>query len=104
LLILYRNVLRQPLDRPDEALRARKPKRLPTVLTKEEALRVIGYVAGPCTLMAKLLYGTDLRLMECLRLRVKDIDFAQHQTPDLAKGYGSVYLPFALERKYPYAG
>jgi integrase len=49
LLFLYRNVLRQPLDRPVEALRARKPKRLPTVLTKEEALRVIGYVSGPCT-------------------------------------------------------
>jgi hypothetical protein len=58
LLFLYRNVLRQPLDRPVEALRARKPKRLPTVLTKEEALRVIGYVSGPCTLMAKLLYGS----------------------------------------------
>jgi integron integrase len=139
LLFLYRDVLRQPVDRPIDAIRARKPKRLPTVLTKEEALRVIGYVPGPYALMAKLLYGTGLRLMECLRLRVKDIDFAQHQIvvrdgkgmedrmtmlpaslvvplqehlarvkhlheQDLAKGYGSVYLPFALERKDPRAG
>jgi integron integrase len=139
LLFLYRDVLRQSLDRPIDAIRARKPKRLPTVLTKEEALRVIGYVSGPYELMAKLLYGTGLRLMECLRLRVKDIDFAQHQivvrdgkgmedrvtmlpaslvvplqehlarvkrlhAQDLTKGYGSVYLPFALERKYPRAG
>jgi integrase len=109
------------------------------VLTKEEALRVIGYVLGPYALMAKLLYGTGLRLMECLRLRVKDLDFAQQQivvrdgkgmdnrvtmlpaslvvplqehlsrvqcihAQDLAKGYGSVYLPSAQERKFPRAG
>ena len=49
------------------------------MLTKEEAFRVIGYVPGPYALMAKLLYGTGLRLMECLRLRVKDIVFAQQQ-------------------------
>jgi integron integrase len=139
LLFLYRDVLRQSLDRPIDAIRARKPKRLPTVLTKEEALRVIGYVSGPYELMAKLLYGTGLRLMKCLRLRVKDIDFAQHQivvrdgkgmearvtmlpaslavslqehlarvkplhAKDLTTGYGSAYLPFALERKYPRAG
>jgi integron integrase len=139
LLFLYRDVLRQPLDLPIDAIRARKPKRLPTVLTKEEALKVLEYVSGPQALMARLLYGAGLRLMECLRLRVKDIDFAQHQivvrdgkgmndrvtmlpgslifplqqhfarakrlhAQDLAKGYGSVYLPFALERKYPRAG
>ena len=79
LLFLYRDVLTQPVDRPIDAIRARKPKRVPTVLTKEEAFRVIGYVPGPYALMAKLLYGTGLRLMECLRLRVKDIVFAQQQ-------------------------
>jgi integrase len=79
LLFLYRDVLRQSVDRPIDAIHARKPKRLPTVLTKEKALRVIGYVPGSYALRAKLLYGIGLRLMECLRLRVKDIDFAQHQ-------------------------
>jgi integrase len=79
LLFLYRDVLRQPLDRPIDAIRARKPTRVPTVLTKEEALQVIGSVSGTHELMGKLLYGTGLRLMECLRLRVKDLDFAQQQ-------------------------
>jgi integrase len=79
LLFLYRDVLRQPLDGPIDAIRARKPKRLPTVLTKEEALQVIGALSGTYALMAKVLYGTGLRLMECLQLRVKDLDFAQQQ-------------------------
>ncbi len=138
LLLLYRNVLNKDLDFPIDSVRAKRPKRLPTVLTKEEVGKVIGCLSGIPQLMAKLLYGSSLRLMECVRLRVKDIDFAQHQvivrdgkgmedrvtmlpaslvTPlkehlqrvkrlhekDLAKGYGSVYLPFALERKYPNA-
>ena len=62
-----------------DALRAKKPKRLPTVLTRDETLRVLGGMKGVHQLMAKLLYGSGLRLMECVRLRVKDIDFAQHQ-------------------------
>ncbi len=77
LLFLYRDVLRHPLDGPIDAIRARKPKRVPTVLTKEETLQVIGTLSGTYALMAKLLYGTGMRLMECLRLRVKDLDFAQ---------------------------
>jgi len=52
---------------------------LPTVLTKEEALRVIGSLSGTYLLMAQLLYGSGLRLMERVRLRVKDVDFAQRQ-------------------------
>jgi integron integrase len=79
LLFLYRDVLKTPLDIPIDAIRAKKPKRLPTVLTKEETLRVIARLSGTQQLMAKLLYGGGLRLMECLRLRVKDLDFAQHQ-------------------------
>ena len=79
LLFLYRDVLRQPLDGPIDPIRARKAKRVPTVLTKEEVLQVIGALSGTHQLMAKLLYGTGLRLMECLRLRVKDLDFAQQQ-------------------------
>ncbi|HXH13343.1 MAG TPA: integron integrase [Alphaproteobacteria bacterium] len=79
LLFLYRNVLNTPLDLRIEAIRAKKPKRLPAVLTKEETLTVIERLSGTPRLMAKLLYGSGLRLMECLRLRVKDLDFAQRQ-------------------------
>jgi site-specific recombinase XerD len=79
LLFLYRDVLRQELDYPIDAIRAKKPHRLPVVLTKIETLKVIRYLSGPHQLTAKLLYGSGLRLMECVRLRVQDIDFAQHQ-------------------------
>jgi integron integrase len=138
ILFLYREVLNRELEGPIDALHAKKPKRLPTVLTREEVLKVLGYLSRPHQLMAKLLYGSGLRLMECLRLRIKDLDFAQRQIivrdgkgmkdrvtmlpevlipslqehlrhvkhtheADLAQGYGSVYLPFALERKYPNA-
>jgi integron integrase len=77
LLFLYRHVLNTPLDLTIDAVRAKQPKRLPTVLTKEEALNVIEHLKGTPQLMAKLLFGGGLRLMECLRLRVKDLDFAQ---------------------------
>jgi hypothetical protein len=79
LLFLYRGVLNMPLDLPIDAMRAKKPKRLPTVLTKEETLNVIERLSGTQRLMAKLLFGGGLRLMECRRLRVKDLDFAQRQ-------------------------
>jgi integron integrase len=74
LLFLYREVLHQDLG-PIDALRAKRPRRLPTVLTREETLRLIGCLSGTHQLMAKLLYGSGLRLMDCLRLRVKDLDF-----------------------------
>jgi site-specific recombinase XerD len=77
LLFLYQHVLHQEIGSVD-AVRARKPKRLPTVLTKAEALRVINAMAGVPQLMAKLLYGSGLRALECGRLRVKDVDFAQY--------------------------
>jgi len=137
LLFLYKAVLRQEIGSVD-AVRARKPKRLPTVLTKPEALRVMHAMTGVSQLMAQLLYGSGMRALECLRLRVKDVDFAQHlllvrdgkgekdritmlpdhvvaplqeqlrrvkqvHATDLADGYGAVYLPYALERKYPNA-
>jgi len=138
LLFLYREVLHKELDGPIDALHAKKPKRLPTVLTKEEAHRVFDRLSGVNLLMAKLLYGSGLRLMECLRLRVKDLDFdyrtvtvrdgkgeqdrvtilpeslvvplqdhlhivQRTHEEDLAQGHGAVYLPYALERKYPNA-
>lgn len=77
LLFLYRDVLGQDLDFSIQAVRARKPKRLPTVLTPEEVQAVLRHLTSIHLLMAQLLYGSGLRLMECLRLRVKDLDFAQ---------------------------
>jgi len=118
---------------------AHKPKRLPTVLSQEEVKRVLRQMSGMTKIMASLLYGAGLRLSECLNVRVKDIDFDQHQIivrsgkgekdrttilpksliPDLKKqiervkrlheqdlkaGFDSIYLPYALEKKYPNAG
>jgi integron integrase len=77
ILFLYREVLGIEMKSVD-AVRARKPKRLPTVLTRSEAMRVINAMTGTPQLMAKLLYGSGLRLLECVRLRVKDVDFEQH--------------------------
>lgn len=77
LLFLYREVLHKELERPIKSLRAQRPKRLPTVLTRKEVRRVIGHLSGTHQLMTKSLYGSGLRLMECVRLRVKDLDFAQ---------------------------
>jgi integron integrase len=139
LLFLYRQVLEQDLPEKIDATRAKGPKRLPTVMTREESLKVINSLSGTHQLMAKILYGSGLRLMECVRLRVKDIDFAMNQIlvrnakgmkdrvtllpesmkpalkehldrtnrlhlSDLSAGYGGVYLPHALARKYPNAG
>jgi integron integrase len=138
LLFLYREVLGIPIDAPRDVVAARTPHRLPIVLTKDEVRQVLAMLSGEYRLMAQLLYGSGLRLMECLRLRVKDLDFAQGQLivrdgkgmhdritmlpqaliaplqdqlrlvrrtheEDLSRGYGAVYLPFALERKYPQA-
>lgn len=133
ILFLYRDVLLMPVADRIEAVRSRKPKRLPTVLGKEEVGRLINSMEGT---MAKLLYGSGLRLMEVIRLRVQDLDCANKQLmvrdgkgnkdratllpdpvhlplknhlervkalhdKDLQDGYGSVYLPEALARKYP---
>jgi integron integrase len=78
LRFLYRQVLNQPLNLRIEAVRASKPARLPTVMTREETQRVLLCLSGIPKLMAQLLYGSGLRLSECTELRVKDIDFAQH--------------------------
>lgn len=73
LLFLYREVLHQDLD-PILISTAKRPERLPTVLTPDETRRLLDQVSEPYKLMAQLLYGSGLRLMECVRLRVKDID------------------------------
>jgi integron integrase len=79
LLFLYRHVLKREIRDLGEVIRARKPKRLPIVLTREEVKAVISQLTGDNWLMASLLYGTGLRLMECLRLRVQDIDFERNE-------------------------
>lgn len=75
LLFLYREILGIQLPWLDNVIRAKKPQRLPTVLSKNEVSRVLERMDGNYGLMARLLYGTGMRLMECCRLRVKDIDF-----------------------------
>lgn len=138
ILFLYQKVLEIKLDWLEDVVRARRPKRLPVVLSRDEVARLLNTLQGIPQLIARLMYGTGLRLMEALRLRVKDIDFTHRQVvvragkgdkdrytvlpealieplrahllkvqalhqSDLANGYGSVQLPFALARKYPNA-
>ena len=79
LLFLYREVLEQPLPWLDQVQKARKPARLPVVFTRDEVRLVLARLDGTKWLMASLLYGSGLRLMECLRLRVKDVDFGANQ-------------------------
>jgi integron integrase len=138
LVFLYKHVLEQPLEGRINAIRAAPRQNLPVVLTREEVSRVLAYLDGIPQLVVKLLYGSGLRIMEAVRLRVKDVDFELKEIlvrsgkgdkdrvttfstrlipflqahidgvkllheEDLAQGYGDVYLPYALERKYPSA-
>lgn len=138
LLFLYREVLQQPLQWLDGIQRASKPQRLPVVLTRSQVSLVLGQLKGSAWLMASLLYGGGLRLMECTRLRIKDVDFERRELlvregkggkdrrtilpaallaplraqveaalgvhrADLAEGFGAVWMPDALARKYPRA-
>lgn len=77
LLFLYRELLHINLPWLDEVVRAKRPARLPVVLTREEVQAVLGRTEGTYGLMLRLLYGTGMRLMECVRLRVKDVDFSR---------------------------
>ncbi|MGH8064067.1 MAG: phage integrase N-terminal SAM-like domain-containing protein [Candidatus Entotheonellia bacterium] len=79
LVFLYEQVLGEPLGTIGDFTRAKRPKRLPVVLTREEVKRLLDALSGTSRLMAGLLYGSGMRLMECVRLRVKDVDFAQNQ-------------------------
>lgn len=78
-LFLYRHVLKQDLPWLNNVVRARKPRRLPMVLTREETRAVLAQLSGVYWLIGTLLYGGGLRLMECLRLRVQDLDFDRSQ-------------------------
>jgi len=79
LLSLYRNVLELDLPWLDRIVRAKRPQRLPIVLTREEVRAVLQPLTGVSRLMAYLLYGAGLRLLECCRLRVQDVDFSANQ-------------------------
>jgi len=123
----------------DDVVRAKRPKRLPVVLTKTEVNSLLSAMTGTSSTVVRLLYGRGMRLMETVRLRIQDVDFELNQivvrsgkgdkdrttmlpasmTDDLVQhlkkirdlhnndfeeGCGRVYLPFALDRKYPNAG
>lgn len=79
ILFLYRTVLVKEIILPPDLVNPSRPNRLPTVLSHAEAMSVINLMHGISRLMAKILYGSGLRLMECMSLRVKDIDFENHQ-------------------------
>jgi len=134
----FKSVLGREMGELGNFVRSKRPKRLPTVLAPQEVNALLDSMAGVHYLMAALLYGTGMRLMECIRLRVQDIDFPYrqilvrnakgkrdrvvplplkleqllrdqlskaselHQT-DLEKGFGEVFMPDALARKYPKA-
>lgn len=108
ILFLYREVLHKPIANV-EVTWANKPKRLPTVLSQEETRRVLARLTDTNRLMGQLLYGSGLRLMECLRLRVKDVDFAQcHILVRDGKGFKdrvtllpeSAIAPLQMQMKY----
>jgi integron integrase len=136
LLFLYREVLGMQLPWLDEVIGAKLSRRLPVVLTPAEVRRLLGELSGTMGLVASLLYGTGMRLLEALRLRVKDIEFERRELivrdgkgakdrvtvlpenlipplqehlaqvhklhlRDLAAGHGDVWLPDALDVKYP---
>ena len=79
LLFLYRDVLGKSVESLGDVVRARRPARLPVVLTRDEVRRVLANLSGREKLVATLLYGAGLRLLDALRLRVKDVDFALNQ-------------------------
>jgi len=79
LLFLYRDVLNDPLSWLDNVVRARPRIRIPVVLTVDEVKLLLGHMSGTVRLIAVLLYGSGMRLLECLQLRVKDVNFARHE-------------------------
>ena len=138
LVFLYREVVKKDLAQFENLVHAKRPARLPVVFTPDEVRTILLQLDGVTWIMGQLLYGAGLRVMECVRLRVKDLDFGYRQITvrdgkghkdrvtmlpeiaieplsrhlekvkkaheiDLQAGFGAVYLPYALERKYPRA-
>jgi integron integrase len=94
LLFLYKQVLGVELGWVDGVTRAKRPERVPVVLTRQEVARVLGQMHGRDWLMASLMYGTGLRLMECVQLRIQDIDFGYRQiTVHNGKGAKDRFVP-----------
>jgi integron integrase len=88
LLFLYKHILRREIKEPINAFRAKRPTLVPTVMTTDETGRLLSAMQGTQQLMAKLIYGSGLRLMECVRLRVKDLDFGlSHVVVRNGKGF-----------------
>ena len=135
IVFLYREIIQKELGEFEDLIWAKRPSRLPVVFTQDEVKKVLTLLEGNSWLMGQLLYGAGLRIMECMRLRVKDVDFDYKQVTvrdgkgnvdrvtmlpvviidslkrhlekvytihkrDLKTGFGAVYLPYALERKY----
>ena len=106
LLFLYKHVLQTDLPWLDDMVRAKRPVRLPVVLAPVEAAKLLDQLRGVHWLMASLLYGAGLRLMECLRLRVKDVDLIKNRD---AHNFGNrpcqesrvLYFPFILRKVRP---
>src|SRR5713101_6950225 len=101
LVFLYRHVLKQPFPELEDLEHAKKSQRVPVVFARQEVTKILAHLTGTPHLMASLLYGSGLRLMECMRLRVKDLDFAYHQiTVHEAKGAKGrlTMLPQSLEK------
>ena len=102
LLFLYTQVLGKEIARVEGVVRAKRPERLPVVLSRDEVRAVLGRMTGAPRLMAMLLYGAGLRLMECCTLRIKDVDFAQNQIVVRAgKGDKDRYTPLPTSVQEP---
>jgi len=97
-VFLFKAALAQPLGEIGAFTRSRRPKKLPEVLSVAEIEQLLGEMSGTSALMAGLLYGSGLRLMECIRLRVKDIDFEYRQIK--VWGKGQKHRPTVLPRRY----
>lgn len=139
IVFMYKHLLGQNTTDIGNYVRAKRSQKIPVVLSKDEVQELFKHITGVYKLIAGLLYGSGLRIMECMRLRIKDVDFKykcitvrdgkgqkdrvtmlpdkithrlklqierakiiHHQ--DLNDGIGSIYLPFAIERKYKNAG
>ena len=138
IIFLFKNIINKNIGELDKTIWAKKPVKLPVVLTREEVKSIFAHLNGVAKLMAGLMYGSGLRQRECLGLRIKDIDFGYKQITvhnskgakdritvlpeqyikefqvhiekvkrlhkkDISQGYGTVALPFALDKKYPNA-
>jgi site-specific recombinase XerD len=102
ILFLFRHVLNKPIDDISEAIRAKRKRRLPVVLTKMEINRLLEKMSGTNLLMAKIIYGCGLRLRECVNLRIKDVDFERNAVTVYGKGdkVRETVLPESIKKDF----